>query len=180
MSELIPVSAFTSMENVGSGDGVHVVLLEHAIVSVLARKGQVQALIDKFGIVDAPRQSGANGIIALGTGPGRWLFLGATFGQLADLSGLASFSDHSDGYAVFKIWGPNVREVLAKGVPIDLHPAVFTDNVAVTVIAHVGAIVWQSAPDCFSIAVFRSYAGSFWHWLAVSAAEFGLTVKEPA
>jgi sarcosine oxidase gamma subunit len=24
--------------------------------------------------------------------------------------------------------------------------------------------------------VFRSYAGSFWHWLSASAAEFGLIV----
>jgi len=111
---------------------------------------------------------------------GRWLFLDVAPEQLEDLSGLASFSDHSDGYAVFEIWGPKVRETLAKGVPIDLHPAVFTDTVAVTVIAHIGAIVWQTAPDRFSIAVFRSYAGSFWHWLSASAAEYGLTVKAPA
>jgi heterotetrameric sarcosine oxidase gamma subunit len=63
-----------------------------------------------------------------------------------------------------------------KGVPIDLHPAAFADDVAVTVIAHIGAIVWQSAPDHFSIAIFRSYAGSFWHWRAASAAEFALIV----
>src|SRR5258708_31978346 len=180
MSDLTLAPAFSGMKNIGSGKGVYAALREHAIVSVLARKGQAQTLSEKAGILSAPRQSGANGITVLGIGPGRWLFLGATLGQLSHLSGLASLSDHSDGYAVFEIWGPMVRETLAKGVPVDLHPAVFTDTVVVTVIAHIVAIVWQTAPDHFSIAVFRSYAGSFWHWLAASAAEFGLTVKESA
>jgi heterotetrameric sarcosine oxidase gamma subunit len=157
---------------------VHAALRQHRITAVLARSGQIQALTDKTGVVDGPRQSGANGVTALGIGPGRWLLLGATPEQIVPLAGLTSLSDHSDGYAVFEVWGPKVREALAKGVPLDLHPEVFTDDVAVTVIAHIGAIVWQSAPGRFSIAVFRSYAGSFWHWLAASAAEFGLIVEE--
>jgi len=176
MSEMTP--AFAGMKNIGSGVGVHAALRPYNIVSVLARKDQAQAVMDKAGVTDAACQSGTNDVTALGIGPGRWLFLGSTLEQLAPLSGLASLSDHSDGYAVFELWGPKIRETLAKGVPVDLHPTVFTDDVAVTVIAHIGAIVWQSAPDRFSIAIFRSYAGSFWHWLAASAAEFGLTVED--
>lgn len=179
MSEMMPSPAFVSIKNVGSGGGVRAALRQYSIVSVLARKGQIRALMDEAGLVDAPRQSGANGTFALGIGPGRWLFLGAAMERLASLSSLASLSDHSDGYVVFEVWGPKVREMLAKGVPVDLHSAVFTDTVAVTVIAHIGAIVWQTGPDRFSIAVFRSYAGSFWHWLAASAAEFGLIAEEP-
>ncbi len=177
MSDLSPAPALTGMKNIGSGNGVHAALRDYRMTAVLACSGQVQALMDKTGILDAPRQSGKDSIRALGIGPGRWLFLGVTPPQLASLSGLASLSDHSDGYAVFDVWGPKVRETLAKGVPLDLHPQVFTDDVAVTLIAHIGAIVWQSSPDRFSIAVFRSYAGSFWHWLAASAAEFGLEVE---
>jgi sarcosine oxidase subunit gamma len=180
MSELTAAAAFSGMENIGNGGGVYAALREYAVVSVLARKGHAQALMEKTGALDAPRQSRVNGVTALGIGPGRWLFLGASLDQLAALSDLASLADHSDGYAVFEVWGPKVRETLVKGVPVDLHPAVFTDTVAVTVIAHIGSIVWQTAPDRFSIAVFRSYAGSFWHWLAASAAEYGLTVKESA
>ena len=93
------------------------------------------------------------------------------------LGDAASLSDHSDGYALFEVWGPRVRDGLAKGVPVDLHPECFTDDVAVTVVAHIGAIVWQSGPDRFTLAVFRSYAGSFWHWLSASAAPFGLVVE---
>jgi sarcosine oxidase subunit gamma len=176
MPDLNAVPAFTGMKDMGNGGGVHVALRQYPIVSVLARKGQAQALMDAVGVSDTPRRSGAGGVTALGIGPGRWLFLHQSMDQLAPLSAMASLSDHSDGYAVFELWGPKVRETLAKGIPLDLHPAVFTDAVGVTVIAHIGAIVWQSAPDRFSIAVFRSYAGSFWHWLSASAAEFGLIV----
>ena len=177
MRELAATPAFSGMRAAGNGDGVCIALRHYPIISVLARKGQAQALMERTGIVDGPRQSGADGVSALGIGPGRWLFLHQTLDQLAVLSDLASLSDHSDGYAVFEMWGPNVRSVLAKGVPVDLHPAVFSDDVAVTVIAHIGAIVWQSGPNRFSIAIFRSYAASFWHWLAASAAEFGLNLE---
>jgi methylglutamate dehydrogenase subunit D len=177
MSDLTAAPAFAGMKTIGSGGGVHVALRQYSIVSVLARKGHAEALMERGGIVDAARRSGANGVTALGIGPGRWLFLHQRLDELTPLSGLASVSDHSDGYAVFELWGSEVRKTLAKGVPIDLHPTVFTDDVAVTIIAHIGAIVWQSAPDRFSIAIFRSYAGSFWHWLSASAAEFGLVVE---
>jgi sarcosine oxidase subunit gamma len=180
MSELTAAPALSGLKNIGSGAGVRAALRQRDIVSVLARKNQVQTLMEKTGIVDAARQSGAGGITALGIGPGRWLFLDSPLQQLASLSELASLSDHSDGYAVFEVCGPKARAALVKGVPVDLHPDVFTDTVAVTVIAHIGAIVWQSAPERFSIAVFRSYAGSFWHFLSASAAEFGLVVEESA
>jgi sarcosine oxidase gamma subunit len=162
MPDLNAVPAFAGMKGTGSGGGVHAALCRYPIVSVLARKGQAQALMDVAGVLNAPRRSGASGVTALGIGPGRWLFLNQSMDQLAPLSGMASLSDHYDS---------------AKGVPVDLHPSVFTDDVAVTIIAHIGAIVWQSAPDHFSIAIFRSYAGSFWHWLSASAAEFGLVVE---
>lgn len=177
MSEMSAAPAFAGLQNIGSGGGVHAALRQYRVISVLARKDQAQALMERAGVRDAPCQSGAIGTTALGIGPGRWLFLDPPPEQLASLSDMASLSDHSDGYAVFELWGSKARAALAKGVPVDLHPAVFTDTVAVTVIAHIGAIVWQSAPDHFSIAIFRSYAGSFWHWLAASAAEFGLTVE---
>ena len=179
MSELLATPALADMKPIGAGDGVRVALRHYSIVSVLARKDQLQTLMERTGIVDGPRKSGADSAPALGIGPGRWLFLHQSMDQLAPLSAFASLSDHSDGYAVFELWGPKVRAALAKGVPVDLSPGIFNNTVAVTVISHIGAIVWQPAPDRFCIAVFRSYAGSFWHWLSASAAEFGLSVETP-
>jgi heterotetrameric sarcosine oxidase gamma subunit len=168
------------MKSIGDESGVSVRLRDDlTIVSVLARKDQGQMLAAHCGLRDAPKASGTGGVTALGVGPARWLFLGQSVEELAPLRGMASLSDHSDGYAVFEIWGPAVRAALIKGVPVDLHPDRFTDDVAVTVIAHIDAIVWHPSQDRFAIAVFRSYAGSFWHWLSASAAEFGVTVTTP-
>jgi sarcosine oxidase subunit gamma len=173
------------MTPLGSGDGVTVRLLGPAVVSVLARKDQTGQLLEaakeRFGLVlrDEPMRALAGDVSALGIGPGRWLFLGAEMNALAaSLGNFASLSDHGDGYAIFEISGPKVRQVLAKGVAVDLDPDIFTDDVAVTVIAHIGAIVWRTGADQFAVAVFRSYAASFWHWLSISAAEFGLAAGE--
>ena len=87
---------------------------------------------------------------------------------------MASVTDQSDGYAVVRVSGPKARDVLAKGFPIDLHHRAFGPaDVASTQVAYMGATLWQvdDAPT-FEIALFRSFAGSFEHWLTESAAEF--------
>ena len=90
------------------------------------------------------------------------------------LDGLSSVVDQSDARAVVRISGPRARDVLAKGVPIDLHPRAFKGNgVAITHANHVGIILWQidDAPT-YEIAMFRGFADSFAHWLLESAEEF--------
>jgi heterotetrameric sarcosine oxidase gamma subunit len=181
MSELLSTPARASTELAGLGKTVGVRLRSDlAITSVLCRSGRLNDLVarvrDKHGFTlrDAPKKSASGTASALGIGPGRWLFLQrATGGDLLSLQGPASLADQTDSYAVFEISGPDARKVLAKGVPLDIHPSVFLeDDVAVTVIAHMGAIVWRDGPDRFVIAVFRSYTESFWHWLNASSAEF--------
>lgn len=178
MPEFASRPAIQNLENVGEGIGVRVRLCpSQPIVSVLQRKDR--NLAAQLGIADGPRQSLFNGTTVLGIGPGRWFFLGQPLENIApSLKHEASLCDHSDGYALFEVWGPKVRDMLAKGVPVDLHPDYFSDHVAVTVVAHIGAILWQSGQDRFTLAVFRSYAGSFWHWLSASAAPFGLVVEQ--
>jgi len=178
MSDFVAVPALRNMKGLGEGAGVRARLRSDLpIVSVLARTGRNVA--DQLGIAEGPRKSSLPGMTALGIGPERWLFVGRPIAALrSELQAIASLSDHSDGYALFELWGPNVRDALAKGVPVDLHPDIFSNDVAVTLIAHMGAIVWQSDTDRFTVAVFRSYAGSFWHWLSASAAAFGLVVEE--
>jgi heterotetrameric sarcosine oxidase gamma subunit len=184
MFDLAAAPAFTGMTSIGSGEGLRVRLIAPAISSVLVRAGKMDALIDKaqavFGLAltDGPQRSTAEEVSALGIGPGRYLFLGVeTEAVAAHFSGLASISDHADGYAVFSLCGPQVRDVLAKGVALDLEACAPSD-VAVTSIAHIGAILWSTGDDTFVVAVFRSYAGSFWHWLVASAGEFGLVVED--
>jgi sarcosine oxidase subunit gamma len=157
-------------------------LPDAAIASLAVRKGRQADLstamewLLRLSPRDGPRKTETDGMALLGVGPGRWLAISEAGAPLyerlaAPLAGLASLCEQGDGYAVFAIGGPASRRVLAKGVPVDLHPAVFApDAVAVTLIAHMGAIVWR-ADEAFRIAVFRSYARSFWHWLTEAAAE---------
>jgi len=79
--------------------------------------------------------------------------------------------------------GPKLREALAKILPLDLHARSFAPgDVASTIASHVGATLWRledaDAAPVFEIAVFRSLAGSFWHTLTDSAAEFGFVVEQ--
>ncbi|WP_458151488.1 sarcosine oxidase subunit gamma [Bradyrhizobium sp. UFLA05-109] len=119
------------------------------------------------------------------SGPDHWLLLArhrAGFSDLlASLSDKAAVSDQSHARAALRVSGTRVREVLAKGAMIDLHSSVFSvDATALTSFAHIGVQLWRTedGPDgaVFEILVARSMAGSFWSWLAASAAEFGYRV----
>jgi methylglutamate dehydrogenase subunit D len=96
----------------------------------------------------------------------------------AVFSGLASVAEQSDGRTVLRVAGPKARDVLAKGLPIDLHPRVFrTGDTALTVAALIGVQIWQTddAPS-YELAVFRGFARGFWHFLTESAAEYGCEI----
>jgi methylglutamate dehydrogenase subunit D len=161
--------------------------------SLVARRNAAQRLSEAalaaFGVPlpTTPRAMPGRGVTFLWVGPAQWIveaaagaqeleeFLGAAFGELA------SVCEQSDSRIVLEVAGPRVRDVLAKGLPIDLHPERFgTGDVALTAVAHVGVQLRQitDAPS-YRLAVARSYFGSFWHWLASSAAEFGCEVVAP-
>ena len=99
------------------------------------------------------------------------------------LAGLASIADQSDGRVVLRLRGDRVRDVLAKGVPVDLHPRSFkTGDVASTLVAYIGVQIQQlDDRPTFQLMAFRSLAGSLWSWLTKSAAEFGAEfVRRPS
>jgi len=122
---------------------------------------------------------------AVWAGPGQWLLVAESTAGFADtlqaLSGLAAVADQSSGRAVLRLSGSRIREALAKGCMLDLHPAAFPVGMtALTSIAHIGVHLWRAedGPDgaVFEIMVARSMAGSFWSWLSASVAEFGCEV----
>jgi heterotetrameric sarcosine oxidase gamma subunit len=163
-----------------------------ALASVMVRKGQQDALArrvrDAFGmdLPTSPKRVAAGPLALAWAGPGQWLAMAAGEGHALaprlqrELAALASVTDQSDGRTVVRIAGPKAREALAKGVLIDLHPRAFgPGDTAVTSVAHVGAHFWQlDAVPSYEFAVFRSFAGAFWHWLIDSAAEFGVVVED--
>lgn len=131
-----------------------------ALATVMARKGADHAAI-RF----------AASCELIPAGPGTWLAEGEADVLGERLAGLACVSDQSGGYVVLRFTGPSARALLQKGVAIDLDPSVFgPGSAAVTVIAHIGVILRQvdTAPT-YDLALFRSFAGSFRHWVATAA-----------
>jgi heterotetrameric sarcosine oxidase gamma subunit len=203
VSDANPLAARSALAGVarpgrfGNPDGTPGVTLAErggiGLATLAARKGQGSALAEAVqaacgvALPDGARRAAGPDADFIGTGPGQWLAVSERlpYGSLADhlavrLKGLASVSDQSDGRAILRISGPRARDVLAKGLPIDLHPSVFAPGSAATsVIALMGVTLWQvdDAPT-YDLAVFRSLAGSFWTWLTDSAAEFGYEVAK--
>ena len=161
--------------------------------TLLARRGQAGRLSDvaraTFGVElpTTPRAAHGRDLTFAWVGPGQWLVEApAGDGDIeALLAGpfdvLASICEQSDSRVVVEVAGPRVRDVLAKGLPIDLHPERFrVDDVAVTAVAHVGLQFRQvSDAPSYRLAIVRSFFGSFWHWLGSSAAEYGCEVLPP-
>jgi heterotetrameric sarcosine oxidase gamma subunit len=164
-----------------------------ALATVSVRKNQLDALVsrvrDVVGLeLSQVRKCAIAGPIAfVWAGPGHWLAradgedgaaleqrLRATFGNLA------SVCDQSDGRTVIRVGGERARDVLAKGVPIDLHPRAFrVGDAAVTSVAHISVQFWQvDETPTYEFIVSRSFAVGFWEWLTDSAAEFGYLIAD--
>jgi methylglutamate dehydrogenase subunit D len=113
-------------------------------------------------------------------GPDQYFVQGSDVSALkAKLRGIASIIDQSHGRVTIHVEGPNAREVLAKGTPVDLHRDHFpVGKSAMTQMAHVGVHISRIGDDAFSLSVFRGFSESFWEWLETSAAEFGYTVSQ--
>lgn len=161
------------------------------LATVACRKGQddmLKASVREAYGVDLPAGATvAQGkdVTFIGTGPGEWFAVSETYENEAlaehlaqKLRGLASVSDQSSGRAVIRLKGPRARDVLAKGLAINLDPRAFPPDGAVTsTVSHMGVQLWQAGDaQGYDIVFFRSVAQSFWRWLTASAAAFGYEV----
>jgi len=194
LTPMSPLNGIATPGRFGRGDGTPGVTIAErdnlGLATLAVRNGQDDALTaavrEAYG-VDLPAQSSmAQGktVSVIGYGPGQWLVVSETLENeaLAEdlatrLTGFASISDQSGGRAVLRVSGPRVRDVLAKGLGIDLDPRVFPAGSAVTsTVSHMGVQLWHGEADSYDIAIFRSVSASFWHWLTASAAEYGYEV----
>jgi sarcosine oxidase subunit gamma len=185
---LIDQSPWRALAPRGTGDGVTATPLERrGIATVMARKGQFAELSARvqaaYGVAlrDAPKRISAEAVTFIGIGPGKWLAISARHepgfvaALSAQLAGLASVVEQSDGLALLRLSGPALPSVLEKGFQIDL-AAFAADDCAVTSVHHIGATIWATGDGGFAIAVARSLVGGLLHWLETSAAAGGLAV----
>ena len=160
----------------------------HSGMATVMSRGDDRALVarirDAFGIaLPSGPQRVSNGDQAfIGIGPGVWLAMFGKAGPLmaselaSSLAGLASVADQTSAYAVLRLTGNVANEVLSRGAFIDFDPSVFGPGyAAVTTISHIGVLIWQidDAPT-FEVALFSSYADSFWHWMTTACGALGV------
>ena len=79
---------------------------------------------------------------------------------------------------MLRLSGELVREVLAKGIPLDLHPRKFKTGVIASTMISQMVVQIQQLDDrpTFQLMAFRSFAGSLLSWLTKSAAQFGYEI----
>ncbi len=162
-----------------------------ALAYVMMRKGKAEDLQRQvencLGIkLPSTAKRAENGNLSLTwAGPGRWLAATSAetpvslVAKLRDfLPGLVSVIDQSDGLSVFRLSGPRSRDMLAKGVPIDLDPLAFSPgDTAMTLVGHINVHLWQlDTEPTYEFAVFRSLAASLCEWLLHASATFGVFI----
>lgn len=136
-----------------------------------------------FEIPDKPNSTVVGELAsALWLGPDEWLIITSPHDQFKIEESLrrnlvssgASIVDLTESRAVIKISGNKVRDVLAKGCPLDLHPRMFMPGVCKqSVIAKASIILHNIEVDeAFEIYVGSSYAKYLWSWLHDATREF--------
>jgi sarcosine oxidase subunit gamma len=167
-----------------------VVRTDIAFASIIAkrnkRSGLANALETAFGIAlpEGACRTTAGSLALAGTAPGQWIAsaegtdaTGLAARLRARIGPFAAVTDQSDARLALQLSGAKLRDALAKGVAIDLHPNVFkVGDVVVTPIAYIGTQIDRLDAETFQLTTARSTAGSFWSWLTASAAEFGYDV----
>ena len=130
----------------------------------------------------------AGGLMLLRTGPDQiWIVApgdtmaaeSALQGALPPTSGVLVSLSHSRTRLFIE--GPRARDVLAKGIPVDLHPDVFgIDRFALTGVDHTPILLHRAAADRYEIFAMRTFALTVWDWMSDAALEFGYEVATPA
>ena len=162
-----------------------------ALVSVMPRRGRAAALgaalESSFGLtLPAAGRSVSNERLHLlwagldkwyvqapgTTGPDLMAHLDSALGAEGP-----ALTDQSHGQALIRVAGPGARDLLAKAVPIDLHPDVFAlGHVAATLANHTSILLWHRAPEVYQVMVMRGFARDLWDFLTAMGTENGYAV----
>ena len=141
-----------------------------AITAIMPYDGQESAASDLLNATAGMafpgpnRSTGGQGARAVWTGRGQAMVLGGPVDS--SLARHAALSDQSDAWAVLRLEGQGVEDVLARLTPLDLNPGVFKrGHAARSLLGHMTAVYVKTASDAFEIMVFRSMARSAVHEL---------------
>ena len=121
--------------------------------------------------------------------PTRWLVESATVpapdleARLRErIDGLGAVTPATGGRTVVRLTGRAARRLLAKGVPLDLHPSAFPPGTcAQTALAGAAVLLHALPPDGAAVDLYipRSHALHLVEWLEDAALEFGCRIEAP-
>lgn len=126
-------------------------------------------------------QSGPNRLIRVG--PDDWFSIGMTDTEAPTMSALLNVltnehavTDVTSGYCLITFSGPQARDILASGCPLDLHPSAFKPGMAAGSHFYKTTItLWMIDEEPrFEILVRRSFVRYFWQLLEAACLECGL------
>ena len=115
-----------------------------------------------------------HGQIIFRTGPLQFWFVRPVDDDLsARLAGVCVVTPLSHSRSRIYVEGPAAREVLAKGIAIDLHADAFTPGMfAMTGLHHTPILLHCVQPNRFELLAMRTFAMNVWEWLEDAALEF--------
>jgi len=131
--------------------------------------------------------SSSGGRQILWLGPNEWWVTGADGEADALVEKLrenfvgqhAAACDVSESRAILVLKGPKARDVLMRGVSLDLHPRVFAPGQCVqTGLSRANALLHLTDDTpTFEIYVLKSFSDYLWRWLEKVAQDFNLAVE---
>jgi len=162
-------------------------------LTVLLLRGRTQDAAFAAGVESAlgvplPQGTGTTAcgerIALLALGPDEWLAAGhLDADKIAALRACSSaVTDVSHGRTAIRVSGPTARDLLAKGLPLDLHASAFpAGRCAQSTLARCNVVVHcvDDAPT-YDLYVMRSYARSLWHFLREAGEELGYEIPAPS
>ena len=90
----------------------------------------------------------------------------------------AATTNVTDALCAISLRGPAVRQVLAKGCAIDLHPSVFTAGMcAQTMLSHAAVTLIAGESDRFTLICRTSFAAYVHDWLMDAGLEYGASFR---
>jgi heterotetrameric sarcosine oxidase gamma subunit len=93
-------------------------------------------------------------------------------GAMASSADSLAITDLSHSHTLFQLSGDRVRDVLRKGLPIDLHPRVFPEgSMAASAIEGIRVVLVHNESH-YDLLCPRSFTASMRHWLLDAALEF--------
>ena len=148
----------------------------HALIDLKGEPGDVCARLQRLGLTDPlPLQAASAGDLRVcRVAPWHWLLRAPLDNEDALLQRLMEpvpppetlIVPVSDAYAWFTVHGPEARELLSVGCPLDLDlPAFAATGATFTEVFSLKVLLWRDA-DGFELAVERSYAPLVTDWFA--------------